>query len=95
VIALEAEITIENENSEPANLSAGQNVLVVVCTAEEGGFVITKIITLERSATYRLHAAEEVLICHKPGRKAGLTLSVPESALIAHLAHGDTRGACP
>ena len=34
-------------------------------------------------------------VCHKPGTPAGQTLAVDESALDAHLNHGDTEGACP
>ena len=36
-----------------------------------------------------------VTICHKPGTPAEKTKEVPESAVAAHLAHGDTLGACP
>jgi hypothetical protein len=35
-------------------------------------------------------AADQVLVCHK-GKK---TLSLPPSAVDAHLGHGDRRGAC-
>jgi hypothetical protein len=36
-----------------------------------------------------------VLICHKPDKKGGHTLSVSSSAVPAHLGHGDKLGACP
>jgi hypothetical protein len=35
-----------------------------------------------------------VTICHKPGTPAQQTLTIPESALQAHLNHGDTLGPC-
>lgn len=35
------------------------------------------------------YGADKVLVCHK-----GKTLVIPETALGAHLGHGDTRGAC-
>ena len=37
---------------------------------------------------------EKITICHKPGTPSERTLEVPASALEAHLAHGDTTGAC-
>ena len=38
-----------------------------------------------------------VTICHIPqgNPEAAITLSVPAPAVPAHLAHGDTLGACP
>jgi hypothetical protein len=36
----------------------------------------------------------QVTICHKPGTPAQRTMTVPQSALQAHLNHGDTLGAC-
>ena len=38
---------------------------------------------------------EKVLICHKPDKKGGHTLSVSASAVPAHLGHGDKLGPCP
>jgi len=37
---------------------------------------------------------DKMTICHKPGTKAEKTMSVPESAVKGHLAHGDHLGAC-
>lgn len=37
---------------------------------------------------------EKVLICHHPGKHQH-TIRVPQSAVAAHLAHGDTLGPCP
>jgi hypothetical protein len=36
----------------------------------------------------------DVTICHMPGTPAEKTMIVPQSALQAHLDHGDTLGAC-
>lgn len=36
---------------------------------------------------------EKIILCHKPG-VANVTIRVSSRALAAHLAHGDTRGAC-
>ena len=38
---------------------------------------------------------DEETICHKPGTPSEKTLTKSGSALEAHLAHGDTVGACP
>lgn len=37
----------------------------------------------------------KVVICHKPAGEAAHTIEVSENAKDAHLAHGDTLGACP
>ena len=36
-----------------------------------------------------------VTICHKPGTPAQKTMTLPQPAAQAHLAHGDRRGPCP
>ena len=36
----------------------------------------------------------EVSVCHKPGTPAQMTLTFDDDGYEAHLAHGDTRGAC-
>jgi len=39
---------------------------------------------------------EKALVCHKPNsKKGGHTLSISQSAVPAHLGHGDTLGPCP
>ena len=38
--------------------------------------------------------ATKVTICHKPEGANPITISVAESAVAAHLAHGDEIGAC-
>jgi hypothetical protein len=37
----------------------------------------------------------KVTLCHKPGAEDQATIEVPEPAVRAHLAHGDSLGACP
>ena len=95
VITLGEEVTIENEAGEPAMLEANQMVLVVVCTNEETQFTITKVIILDATDPHISGEGEKALICHKPDRNGGHTLSVAEPALTAHLAHGDKLGPCP
>ena len=94
-ITLVEGVTIEDESGGAASLSANQKVLVVVCSTEEGQFQITKIIVLNTDENGAAGNAEKVLVCHKPEKKGGHTLSIAEPAVSAHLAHGDTLGACP
>ena len=79
------------------NLSAGQVVLAVVCV-KDVNFVIVQIVILnsDDENTSNNGNAEKVLVCHKPNNKrGGITLSIAAPAVPAHLAHGDTLGACP
>lgn len=94
-ITLVEGVTIEDESGGAASLSANQMVLVVVCSTEEGQFQITKIIVLNTEEDDAAGNAEKVLVCHKPEKKGGHTLSIAQPAVSAHLAHGDTLGACP
>lgn len=94
-ITFPEEIKIEDESESPATLSAGQSVLVVVCATEDGQFMITKIVVLKADSDESSENGEKVLICHKPDKKGGHTLSVAAAAVPAHLGHGDKRGACP
>jgi len=93
----------EDENSGGSDggtpiLEADQVVLVVVCVSENGQLVIVQVIILEtgdNDSGTPTENGEKVLICHKPNKKGGHTLSLPQSAVPAHLGHGDTLGACP
>lgn len=92
------EVKVEDEAGKEATLRADQNVLVVVCPGENGQFTITIIIVLkttEESIPSDGGNGNKVLICHKPNKKGGHTLSVASPAVPAHLAHGDTLGPCP
>ena len=96
-ISLEDEVKIENDQGGTVTLDENQVVLVVVCSAEDGQIRITHIIVLNLSED-EIPAegnSEKVLICHKPNKRGGHTLSVATSAVPAHLGHGDTLGPCP
>ena len=100
VITLADDIKIENEDGREGTLSVAQNVLVVVCASEDGQIMITHIIILnpgdgEPPANGGEGGGDKVLVCHKPDKKGGHTLSIARSALPAHLAHGDKLGPCP
>ena len=94
-ITLGQDVTIENEDGTPGTLAADQKVLVVVCATEDGQFAITKIILLQTDDEDTQAGGGKVLVCHKPDKKGGHTLSIAAAALPAHLAHGDRQGACP
>jgi hypothetical protein len=79
-------------------LSPNQNVLVVLCPSEDSQIVITQIIIIVVTMpdeSGNSTEGEKALICHKPDKKGGHTLSVSASAVPAHLAHGDKLGPCP
>jgi hypothetical protein len=81
-------------------LTLNQNVLVVLCPSDNNQIVITQIIIIvlnpsEQGGNEPAGEGGKVLICHKPHKKGGHTLSVSASAVPAHLAHGDNLGACP
>ena len=89
------DINQQNEEEDGDTLSAGQTVLVVACTSEDGQIVIVQITLIsEVDAGDASANGEKVLVCHKPSKKPH-TLSIASPAVPAHLAHGDTLGACP
>ncbi len=80
-------------------LSPNQNVLVVLCPSDNNEIVIAQIIVIvinspEEGGNKSSGDNEKVLVCHKPN-KNGHTLSLPQSAVPAHLGHGDKLGPCP
>ena len=94
VITLGEDVEIENDEGGAGTLSANQPVLVVVCASEDGHVTITKIIILHPEEGGESSEGKKVLICHKPDKKGGHTLSIAEPAVPAHLAHGDKLGPC-
>jgi hypothetical protein len=80
-------------------LSPNQNVLVVLCPSDNNQIVIVQIIVIvinppEEGGNESSGDNEKVLVCHKPNKNAH-TLSLPKSAVPAHLGHGDKLGPCP
>ena len=86
-----------DETTDLSTLKPGQQVLAVICVSENNQLVITKIVVLHENNedNNETEGAGKVLVCHKPGKKGGHTLSISSSAVPAHLAHGDTLGPCP
>lgn len=96
-----SDVVIEGGNeSEGVVLSLNQPVLVVLCPSEDGQIEIIQIIIIvitqpEEGEAPEPAEGEKVLVCHKPDKKGGKTLSISSSAVPAHLGHGDTLGPCP
>jgi hypothetical protein len=97
VITLDEDVKIESDDGGAGMLGKDQVVFVVVCSSEEGQIRITHIIILnvDEGEIPADGGDEKVLVCHKPDRNGGNTLSISQSALSAHLGHGDTMGPCP
>lgn len=92
-ITLTEDTKVETEAGTQATLSANRMVLVVACPTDNGRFTITKIIVLRTSGGASVRE-DRALVCHKPDKQAGHTLSIPAAALPAHLRHGDKLGRC-
>lgn len=97
-IPLGSDVSIENEEGQTGVvLSPNQPVLVVLCPTD-GQIVIVQIIVIIVNPPDEggvPSEGEKVLVCHKPNGKNPHTLSLPQSAVPAHLGHGDTLGPCP
>lgn len=90
----------ENEDNDQGvdvgTIQPGQKVLAVVCVSEDGQLVITRITVLDdEDGNDSGEGGEKVLVCHKPDKKGGHTLSIAKPAVPAHLGHGDKLGPCP
>lgn len=89
----------ENDNDEDDDLTGlrpGQQVLAVICPSDDGQLMIVQITVLdEDDDDADAGGGEKVLVCHKPDKKGGHTISIASPAVPAHLAHGDRLGACP
>jgi hypothetical protein len=100
-ITLGEDIKIQDEAGAEVTLSPNQTILLVICPSGEGQVVIVQIIVLiididdDETPDQGGEGGEKVLICHKPDKKGGHTLSVSSSAVPAHLGHGDKMGPCP
>jgi len=94
----------DEDEGEDANdaitVASGDIVQAVVCISEDGTLIIVQITILntdddDTDGNAETTGQEKVLICHKPDKKGGNTLSIAAPAVPAHLGHGDKLGACP
>jgi hypothetical protein len=88
----------EGDNENNISISVGDTVSAVVCVSMDGQLIIVHITILDKEedggGTDTDTGSGKVLVCHKPGKNQH-TLSLPQSAVPAHLGHGDKLGACP
>ena len=86
----------DNSETDDVVPAPNQVVLAVICVSDDGQIVIVQIVILNADVDDDTAGeGEKVLVCHKPDKKGGHTLSLPQSAVPAHLGHGDTLGPCP
>ncbi|HEX5840145.1 MAG TPA: DUF5666 domain-containing protein [Anaerolineales bacterium] len=87
----------ENEDGDDRVVEPGQKVLAVVCVVNKQVVIVQVTVLDDNDGDDGEPAAngEKVLICHKPDKKGGHTLSIASAAVPAHLGHGDRLGACP
>jgi hypothetical protein len=89
----------DNENGDvDVPVDVGDTVSAVICATDDGQLIIVQIVIIDEDEEGEAPSepqGEKVLVCHKPDKKGGHTLSLPQSAVPAHLGHGDTLGACP
>ncbi|MEJ2746615.1 MAG: DUF5666 domain-containing protein [Anaerolineae bacterium] len=83
-------------------IEPGSIITIYACVDETGKLVILNIIILftpseDTPAPPPLpgETGAKVTLCHKPDSKNPHTITVAQSAVPAHLNHGDTLGACP
>jgi len=86
----------DDEANDVTAITSGDVVQAVICVSDDGTLIITQITILHMDDENGSETTngEKVLICHKPDKKGGHTLSVASPAVPAHLAHGDKLGAC-
>jgi hypothetical protein len=101
VITIGEDVQIEDEQGNEVTLTPDQTVLIVVCPSGEGQITIINIIVInldiddDGTPDQGEDAGGKVLVCHKPDKKGGHTLSIAQPAVPAHLGHGDKLGPCP
>jgi hypothetical protein len=90
-------LTMDEDVEIAGELSAHSVVQIQICFNEDMSVSIVYIIVIvqpEEIGTLEMDTGAKVLVCHKPDKKGGHTLSISRSALPAHLGHGDYEGAC-
>ncbi len=101
LLVLDEDVEIEGE------LEPGSVVRFQICFAEDMSFKVIYVVVVEEPEPPEPPTppapppgpppdeGDVVTVCHKPGGKNPHTLTIPRSALPAHLGHGDTLGSCP
>jgi len=101
IILLDGQTLTPSEASDvEGDIQIASVISITTCTDADGQVIVVSIIVLFQLEELPTPApsgeGEKVTLCHKVGGKGGgHTLTVSQSAVPAHLAHGDTLGACP
>ena len=87
----------DEDNGEGVVINPGDVVRAVVCVTDDGQIVIVQILVLDTDEDNGDTGGgnEKVLVCHNASKNNPHTISIAQPAVPAHLAHGDTLGACP
>ena len=92
-------MTLGEDVQLPGELMPQSVVIVTICFGEDGLPVVVAIIIILEPGIIEPPddeiPGEKVMICHKPSGKNPHTIVVSQSAVPAHLGHGDYLGACP
>jgi hypothetical protein len=101
VLTLDEGVTITNEQGEAAGavgvLVPGSVTRIRICFDADMTIHIIVIIIIEvpEEEIPDADTGAKATVCHKPDKKkGGHTLTISESAVPAHLGHGDYLGAC-
>lgn len=100
LLVLDDTVTITNEQGEDAGtigtLAPGSMVRIRICFDADMNIHIITIIIIEMPDQPDGPGDEtgKATVCHKPDKKGGHTLTISQSAVPAHLGHGDYLGAC-
>jgi len=97
-------ISLDQVGEVEGDLKVASVIIIQTCVQADGSIVIVSIIVIYQLdelptalPTSEGATGQKVTICHLPSgdEDKAHTLVVDESAVPAHLAHGDTLGACP
>ena len=92
-------LTIGENTEIVGELKANSIVLVQVCIGEDGSVQVVYIFIIlqppDEEPVVPEFPGEKVMICHKPNSRNPHVIVVSQSAVPAHLGHGDVLGPCP
>jgi len=96
------EIPLGDDLQETGDFTPNSILLLQICFDEDGSVTIISIIVIYQPPAEEIEEPEQpelpnekVMICHKPNGKNPHTIVVSQSAVPAHLGHGDFIGPCP